>query len=49
MWKLPEWIILIAASAYLSTTTDHFAEYMGINNGKKAALNHKMTDFKQCR
>ena len=42
LWELPEWTILIAASAYLSATTVTFAEYTGINNGTQAASEHKV-------
>ncbi|KAE8907385.1 hypothetical protein PF003_g8788 [Phytophthora fragariae] len=33
LWKLPEWTIVIAVSAYLETTTVNLAEYAGMNNG----------------
>ncbi|KAE8988930.1 hypothetical protein PR001_g21904 [Phytophthora rubi] len=38
LWKLPEWTIVIAASAYLEATTVNLAEYAGMNNGVSAAL-----------
>ncbi|OWY90356.1 hypothetical protein PHMEG_00041547 [Phytophthora megakarya] len=40
VWKLPEWHIVIAASAYLEVTTVNMAEYNGMNNGVLAALEH---------
>ncbi|OWY96989.1 hypothetical protein PHMEG_00032593 [Phytophthora megakarya] len=40
VWKLPEWHIVIAASAYLEVTTVNMAEYNGMNNGVFAALEH---------
>ncbi|OWZ06880.1 hypothetical protein PHMEG_00020805, partial [Phytophthora megakarya] len=33
VWKLPEWQIVIAASAYLEQTTVNMAEYSGMNDG----------------
>ncbi|OWY97046.1 hypothetical protein PHMEG_00032517, partial [Phytophthora megakarya] len=38
LWKLPDWQIVIPASAYLETTTVNMAEYTGTNNGVQAAL-----------
>jgi hypothetical protein len=38
LWKLQEWTILIAASAYLAETTVNLAEYTGMNNGTQSAL-----------
>ncbi|GMF25877.1 unnamed protein product [Phytophthora fragariaefolia] len=38
VWRLPDWKIVIAASAYLETTTVNLAEYTGMNNGVLAAL-----------
>ncbi|KAE8896010.1 hypothetical protein PF003_g20028 [Phytophthora fragariae] len=43
LWKLPEWTIVIAASAYLEATTVDIAGYAGINNGVSAALTTLMT------
>ncbi|OWY93741.1 hypothetical protein PHMEG_00036751, partial [Phytophthora megakarya] len=40
VWKLPEWQIVIAASAYLEQTTVNMAEYSGMNHGMIAALEH---------
>ncbi|KAE8970740.1 hypothetical protein PR002_g27022 [Phytophthora rubi] len=40
VWHLPEWQIVIAASAYLEKTTCDIAEYGGLNNGVIAALQH---------
>ena len=37
--------IVIAASAYLSTTTVNLEEYTGINWGTQAALDHNVTDL----
>ena len=36
---------MIAASAYLSTTTVNLEEYTGINWGTQAALDHNVTDL----
>ncbi|OWY98740.1 hypothetical protein PHMEG_00030424 [Phytophthora megakarya] len=40
VWKLPEWHIVITASAYLEVTTANMAKYNGMNNGVLAALEH---------
>ncbi|OWY99364.1 hypothetical protein PHMEG_00029637 [Phytophthora megakarya] len=40
VWKLPEWQIVIAASACLEQTTVNMAEYSGMNHGVIAALEH---------
>ncbi|KAE8886293.1 hypothetical protein PF005_g7576 [Phytophthora fragariae] len=40
LWRLPEWTVVIAASAYLETTAVNMAEYTGMNNGVAAALAH---------
>ncbi|OWZ24539.1 hypothetical protein PHMEG_000430 [Phytophthora megakarya] len=40
VWKLPEWQIVIATSAYLEQTTVNMAEYSGMNHGVIAALEH---------
>ncbi|POM59439.1 hypothetical protein PHPALM_31835 [Phytophthora palmivora] len=45
LWRLPEWDIEIAASAYLSSTTVNLAECTGMNNGVKAAINRGVTDL----
>ncbi|KAJ8508642.1 hypothetical protein ON010_g18851 [Phytophthora cinnamomi] len=45
LWKLPEWNIVIAASAFLETTTVNLAEYTGMNNGVSAALEHRAEDL----
>ncbi|KAE9313017.1 hypothetical protein PR003_g19611 [Phytophthora rubi] len=45
LWKLPEWTIVIAASAYLETTTVNLAEFAGMNNGVSAALGLAITDL----
>ncbi|GMF14699.1 unnamed protein product [Phytophthora lilii] len=45
LWSLPAWDIVIAASAHLSSTTVNIAEYTGMNNGVKAALDHGVTDL----
>ncbi|KAE9266543.1 hypothetical protein PF001_g30435 [Phytophthora fragariae] len=45
LWKLPEWTIVIAASAYLETTTVNLTEYAGMNNGVSAALGLAITDL----
>ncbi|OWZ22666.1 hypothetical protein PHMEG_0002580 [Phytophthora megakarya] len=33
VWRLPEWTIVFAASAYLETIAVNMAEYTGMNNG----------------
>ncbi|OWZ03237.1 hypothetical protein PHMEG_00025068 [Phytophthora megakarya] len=38
VWRLPEWTMVFAASAYLESTTVNVAEYTGMNNGVRAAL-----------
>ncbi|OWZ04472.1 hypothetical protein PHMEG_00023619 [Phytophthora megakarya] len=38
VWRLPEWTIVLAASAYLGSTTVNVAEYTGMYNGVRAAL-----------
>ncbi|OWY91885.1 LOW QUALITY PROTEIN: hypothetical protein PHMEG_00039341 [Phytophthora megakarya] len=38
VWRLPEWTIVLAASAYLESTTVNVAEYTGMNNAVRAAL-----------
>uniref|UniRef100_H3GYL0 Uncharacterized protein n=1 Tax=Phytophthora ramorum TaxID=164328 RepID=H3GYL0_PHYRM len=45
LWKLPEWTVVTAASAYLETTTVNLAEYAGMNNGVSAALEHGAEDL----
>uniref|UniRef100_H3H680 Integrase catalytic domain-containing protein n=1 Tax=Phytophthora ramorum TaxID=164328 RepID=H3H680_PHYRM len=45
LWKLPEWTVVTAASAYLETTTVNLAEYAGMNNGISAALEHGAEDL----
>ncbi|GMF51982.1 unnamed protein product [Phytophthora fragariaefolia] len=40
-----EWKIEIAASAYLENTTVNQAEYMGMNEGLRAAQTHGVTDL----
>ncbi|OWY98148.1 hypothetical protein PHMEG_00031156 [Phytophthora megakarya] len=45
VWKLPEWQIVIAASAYLEQTTVNMAEYSGMNHGMIAALEHGAEDL----
>ncbi|GMF49031.1 unnamed protein product [Phytophthora fragariaefolia] len=37
LWRLPDWKIEIAASAYLESTTVNQAEYMGMNEGLRPA------------
>ncbi|GMF56437.1 unnamed protein product [Phytophthora fragariaefolia] len=43
LWRLPSWDIEIAASAHLLATTVDIAEYTGMNNGVKAALERDIT------
>ncbi|GMF34240.1 unnamed protein product [Phytophthora lilii] len=45
VWLLPEWKIVIAASAYLEKTTVNIAEYTGMNNGVLAAIDHGAEDL----
>jgi ribonuclease HI len=45
LWRLPDWDIEIAASAYLSSTTVNVAEYTGMNNGVKAAVDRGVDDL----
>ncbi|POM72382.1 LOW QUALITY PROTEIN: Hypothetical protein PHPALM_10905 [Phytophthora palmivora] len=51
LWRLPEWIIVTAASAYLETTpyleatTNQSAEYARMNDGVQAALEHTTEDL----
>ncbi|KAE9283962.1 hypothetical protein PR003_g26984 [Phytophthora rubi] len=45
LWRLPEWTVVIAASAYLETTTVNMAEYTGMNNGVSAAEAHGAEDL----
>ncbi|KAG3056384.1 hypothetical protein PI124_g23308 [Phytophthora idaei] len=45
LWSLPEWKIVIAANAYLPSTTVNVAEYTGMNNGVKAAIAHGAEDL----
>ncbi|OWZ15480.1 LOW QUALITY PROTEIN: hypothetical protein PHMEG_00010862 [Phytophthora megakarya] len=40
LWRLPEWPIVTAASAYFEATTVNMAEYSGMNRGVQAALDH---------
>ncbi|POM74723.1 LOW QUALITY PROTEIN: Hypothetical protein PHPALM_8276 [Phytophthora palmivora] len=40
LWRLPEWTIVTAASAYLEATMVNLAEYSGMNNEVQAALEH---------
>ncbi|GMF20039.1 unnamed protein product [Phytophthora fragariaefolia] len=45
LWRLPDWKIEIAASAYLESTTVNQAEYMGMNEGLRAAQAYGATDL----
>ncbi|OWZ06938.1 LOW QUALITY PROTEIN: reverse transcriptase, partial [Phytophthora megakarya] len=45
VWKLPEWQIVIAASAYIEQTTVIMAEYSGMNHGVIVALEHVAEDL----
>ncbi|OWY99479.1 hypothetical protein PHMEG_00029510 [Phytophthora megakarya] len=46
VWNLPEWHIVIAASAYREVTTVNMAEYNGMNNG--VVLNdHRKSELKE--
>ncbi|GMF40704.1 unnamed protein product [Phytophthora fragariaefolia] len=44
LWRLPDWRIEIAASAYLESTTVNQAEYMGMKEGVLAAQAYGVTD-----
>ncbi|KAG3078382.1 hypothetical protein PI124_g19970 [Phytophthora idaei] len=45
MWRLPDWDIEIAASAYLLSTTVNIAKYTDMNNGMLAALDKSAADL----
>ncbi|OWZ14183.1 hypothetical protein PHMEG_00012375 [Phytophthora megakarya] len=45
LWQLPGWTIVIAASAFLESTTVNVAEYPGMNNGVAAALDNGVEDL----
>ncbi|GMF52945.1 unnamed protein product [Phytophthora fragariaefolia] len=45
LWRLPDWKIEIAASAYLESTTVNQAEYMGMNEGIRAAHAYGVTNL----
>ncbi|GMF45040.1 unnamed protein product [Phytophthora fragariaefolia] len=45
LWKSPAWDIVIAASAHLPSTTVNIAEYTGMNNGVRSAIEHGVTDL----
>ncbi|GMF30608.1 unnamed protein product [Phytophthora fragariaefolia] len=45
LWRLPDSKIEIAASAYLENTTVNQAEYMGMNEGLRAAQAYGATDL----
>ncbi|GMF37498.1 unnamed protein product [Phytophthora fragariaefolia] len=45
LWKLPAWGIVIAASAHFPSTTVNIAEYTGMNNGVRSAIEHGVTDL----
>ncbi|KAG3045299.1 hypothetical protein PC121_g21361 [Phytophthora cactorum] len=45
MWRLPEWTIVIAANAFLESTTVNIAEYTGMNQGVKAAIDSNVDDL----
>ncbi|GMF54705.1 unnamed protein product [Phytophthora fragariaefolia] len=45
LWRLPDWTIEIAASAYLENTTVNPAEYMGMNEGLRAVQAYGATDL----
>ncbi|KAG2826988.1 hypothetical protein PC118_g21557 [Phytophthora cactorum] len=45
LWSLPEWKIVIAANAYLPSTTVNVADYTGMNNGVNAAIAHGAEDL----
>ncbi|OWY93872.1 hypothetical protein PHMEG_00036570 [Phytophthora megakarya] len=45
VWRLPDWTIVTAVSAYLEATTVNMAEYSGMNNGVQVALDIGATDL----
>ncbi|GMF44554.1 unnamed protein product [Phytophthora fragariaefolia] len=45
LWRLPDWTIDIAVSAYLESATVNQAEYMGMNEGLRAAQAYGATDL----
>ncbi|KAG3062498.1 hypothetical protein PI125_g24514 [Phytophthora idaei] len=45
LWPLPELTIVIAASAFLKSTTVNIAEYTGMNQGVKAAIDNNIDDL----
>ncbi|GMF44362.1 unnamed protein product [Phytophthora fragariaefolia] len=45
IWRLPDWKIEITASAYLESATVNQAEYMGMNEGLRAAQAYGVTDL----
>ncbi|POM62867.1 hypothetical protein PHPALM_27912 [Phytophthora palmivora] len=45
LWRLLEWPIVTAVSAYLEATTVYLAEYAGMNNGVQTALEHTTEDL----
>ncbi|GMF56870.1 unnamed protein product [Phytophthora fragariaefolia] len=45
LWRLPDWKIQIDGSVYLVSTTVNHAEYMGMNEGLRAAQAHGVTDL----
>ncbi|KAL4127694.1 hypothetical protein PRIC2_006693 [Phytophthora ramorum] len=45
LWRLPNWDIVIAASAHLPSTTVNIAEYIGMNHGVLAAVDRGVTDL----
>ncbi|GMG16075.1 unnamed protein product [Phytophthora fragariaefolia] len=44
LWRLHDWKIEIAVRAYLESTTVNEAEYMGVNEGLRAAQAYDVTD-----
>ncbi|OWY92559.1 LOW QUALITY PROTEIN: hypothetical protein PHMEG_00038394 [Phytophthora megakarya] len=45
IWRLPDWTIVTAASAYLEATTVNLDEYSGMNNSVQAAQDIDATDL----
>ncbi|KAG2808177.1 hypothetical protein PC113_g21837 [Phytophthora cactorum] len=45
LWRLPEWTIVTAASAFLESTTVNIAEYTGMNQGVKATIDNSIDDL----
>ncbi|KAG3143593.1 hypothetical protein PC128_g24559 [Phytophthora cactorum] len=45
LWRLPEWTIVTAASAFLESTTVNVTEYTGMSQGVKAAIDNNIDEL----